>query len=230
MYGLLSAPISELIGTPINTISTEMQKSQIKISVSSTITKIYMRNGIKSFYNSYLPMTFLQMGASSIKFGVYYNMKDKIGKIGSGVLTATLIPIITNPLVFINTKLQTGDKPDISKIYRGFSCNMCRSMVIIGIQMPIYDYLRENNFSEFITPVLTTAVTAYAGSPLTVIRTRLMTSEHKSTILQLTKDIWKYEGFTGFFKGVTTQFVRYTPQFFISTYIYTLLSKQYYNY
>ncbi|ODV89203.1 hypothetical protein CANCADRAFT_65801 [Tortispora caseinolytica NRRL Y-17796] len=98
-------------------------------------------------------------------------------------------------------------------LYRGWTSTIIREIPFTAIQFPVYEWLKRKVASYYNAaqpPVLlgaacgsaAGALAAACTTPLDVIKTRLMLSESRDSLLHITASIWKQEGPLAFLRGL----------------------------
>jgi solute carrier family 25 (mitochondrial S-adenosylmethionine transporter), member 26 len=110
------------------------------------------------------------------------------------------------------------------ELYRGWSITILREVPFTVIQFPLWECLkshysssalrlrttstssrtqpRATGFESALFGSLSGAVAAGLTTPLDVLKTRLMLAKERTTVLAVTRDIWRKEGGKAFFSGI----------------------------
>lgn len=109
-----------------------------------------------------------------------------------------------------------------TSLYRGIGASMI-GCSHVAIQFPLYDFLREStkkkDFSETCSIIFSSIISKITAASVTypheTIRTRLQINKGHNrkdlTIYSVIKDIFKVEGFKGFYSGIRANIVRAVP-------------------
>lgn len=105
--------------------------------------------------------------------------------------------------------------------FRGWLPNSCRAAAMTASQLASYDVfkralldytpLKDNLTTHFSASLLAGLVAATVTSPIDVIKTRVMSSNQKQSVVTLIGDIYRSEGIRWMFKGWLPSFLRLGP-------------------
>lgn len=154
------------------------------------------------------------------------------------------------PLEVLKTRLalrKTGDYKGIldaakkiyrneglRSFYRGYVPNMCGIIPYAGIDLAIYEtlknaYIRKHSDNYHMpSPLLLLACGTCSSTcgqvcsyPLALVRTKLQATAHnRHTMTSLFKDILRHEGFQGLYRGITLNLLKVAPAVSISYIVY----------
>jgi solute carrier family 25 carnitine/acylcarnitine transporter 20/29 len=212
--GAVSGATGLLCSHPVDTIKTNVQNG----------TKI--KWGIRSLYKGVTP-PLIGMGLEkAIVFGVYQNTYKKLQTDSSELLKRALAgatagfacSFVVTPVDRLKILYQTNqtlDKMKIGMLYRGFSNTMTREMPGFAIYFNVYDYLKSSvvqpSFFHHFVFGAASGATAWAFIyPQDLIKTRIQASSDMK-FGQAVKNIYKKNGFGGFFKGFHLAVLRAIP-------------------
>lgn len=223
--------------------------------------KIYKQEGIRSLYSGIAPAILRQSVYGTLKFGIYYSLKNIIVShiydgdtsqenmyvnVSCAALAGAFSSAIANPTDVLKVRMQIQGRSTknvmpmykcfyeiyrcegIRGLYRGVSPTSQRAMTIAAVELPVYDFCKQNMMesigdhpvNHFISSFFASLLAAIASCPIDVIRTRLMnqrkiinsygtTSVAQSTAyfansFECLSSILRNEGFMALYKGETT--------------------------
>ena len=197
-------------------------------NVTSLTKDLYQQRGLYGFYRgvgsslmTYPIFWGLYFQTKKIKWEpTNYKYGDKfIIASGSGIVAS----IITNPLFVIKTRFQTDNlkthsnspikksytnliksiyhHEGIGGYYKGLLPTLLNNTKL-GVQFPLYDYLKEQTDSVLISSGLAKTLASTIFYPLDLIRVNQRDLVEKLSIRDAVKQIYKKSGPIGFYRGV----------------------------
>jgi len=222
----LGTTIAEVFTLPVCTIKTNFQNTNSD-SIYKTTQQIYLRGGIRAFYNASIPAIFGQVFSTTSKYTLYryldenndYPIKNKfLNGMTAGVITS----IITHPLDVIKIHIQMNEsvykqiqKNGMMLLYRGYSKTFIKIASSSSIFFPIYDNLQKKINNPFISSITSGFVATLIMHPLDYLKTRQMAG------LSL------YNGYNilTYYKGLSLNMMRIVPHFVITMNIIEIFKK-----
>ncbi|XP_045115949.1 mitochondrial uncoupling protein Bmcp-like isoform X1 [Portunus trituberculatus] len=177
IYGGVSACIAEFGTFPIDTTKTRLQIQGGRCDAGQVITRKYNgmlhamlrishEEGIRALYFGIKPAVLRQATYGTIKFGIYYSLKQMLVQnqaeehLGINIFCAVTAGVVSsamaNPTDVLKVRLQSGRKDfkeksllqafvsiyrqeGIQGLWRGVLPTAQRAGVIVGVELPIYD-------------------------------------------------------------------------------------------
>lgn len=212
MEGFIAGTISSIMCHPLETINTnlQLQKPIIIKNLYNGIVPGVLSKGI--FYGTFFPM--------------YNYFKDQQFGIFSSYMACNIASTIANPLFVLKTRYQINQYESILSIYRtesfrglykGLFMTYLKN-IEIGIQMPIYEYLKKDYniiVSSFFSKLIATSITY----PLDTIRTIQRSDKDFLTILNICKK-------KGLYNGYLLYIFRSLPHTLITFWVYEYLKNR----
>jgi hypothetical protein len=109
-------------------------------------------------------------------------------------------------------------KEGIHAFWKGIGAAWLRESSYTSLRLGLYSPIKQGMgitsdssfFLKFAAGSLAGAIGSLAGNPFDVIKTRMMTNEGKTpaTMYQTTVDIYKYQNYTGFYRGLQANMMR----------------------
>lgn len=173
-----------------------------------------------------------------------------VERFAAGSIAGGFSQSVIYPLEVLKTRLalrKTGDYKGIfdaakkiykneglRSFYRGYVPNMCGIIPYAGIDLAIYEtlkntYIRKHSDDHHMpSPLLLLACGTCSSTcgqvcsyPLALIRTKLQaTAYNRHTMISLFKDILKHEGIQGLYRGITLNLLKVAPAVSISYIVY----------
>jgi solute carrier family 25 S-adenosylmethionine transporter 26 len=175
----------------------------------------------KKFFKSELPIYFPSLNKSTSTH-ISHMLAASLGEIAACLVRvpAEVIKQRTQSLQF-NSSLESfkyilsnkSGEGIIKGLYRGWSTTIMREIPFTIIQFPLYEHMKSLWASyegvEKISPIKGSICGSIAGgfaaavtTPLDVLKTRLMLSKERISVIQLAKNIVKEEGYSVLFSGI----------------------------
>ncbi|XP_031358798.1 solute carrier family 25 member 45-like isoform X2 [Photinus pyralis] len=191
--GWLGGIAGLIIGHPMDTLKTRQQSTGH--SLSTTIKEIYQHEGIRGCYKGFFVQYFTVGPANAVFFFAYGESLKVVQKNGSGrvdfndtkwrmnvalagLLAGTVQVIVTSPIEFVKTLLQTGNSRSLKNggpqyktaiqairgiyrrggllgFYRGFIPTFWRDGASSSIYLVVYESLRPRNREHALTELIT---------------------------------------------------------------------------
>lgn len=177
VYGGVSACIAEFGTFPIDTTKTRLQIQGARSDGGQIVAKRYKgmihallkissEEGVRALYFGIAPAVLRQATYGTIKFGIYYSLKQMLTKnpneerLGINVFCAVTAGVVSsamaNPTDVLKVRLQSGrsdfkeksllqafisiyNQEGIQGLWRGVCPTAQRAGVIVGVELPIYD-------------------------------------------------------------------------------------------
>ncbi len=208
MSDFISGSIGGLFGViishPIDTIKTRVQ-----------INSLNIKNAIKmgNYYSGIKPPLLGIPLEKSIVFG-FYNLSKKNGlnNFWSGIIGGFMSTLIVTPIEYFKINMQNKNNIylkniKLKNIYKGFIPTVCRETPGFGIYFTTYNYLNNNYnydnsyFKNFCFGGLSGLFAWIFIYPSDLVKTKLQDNNNKQNIKEIVTDIYKKNGFRGFYKG-----------------------------
>lgn len=234
LIGMSSSIISYGITYPIDAIKTNFQLSSYKnnsATVNNTIRQIYKSDGIRGFYKG--------ISSTFITYPIFWGTFFGTLSYSNVFVASTFASLITNPLFVLKTRFQSDlvnkpnylnlikqiyEKENIYGFFKGFGSTVINNTKLC-IQFPLYDYLKIHTNSILFASMLSKIAASTIYYPTDLIRTNQRNSQVKISFLEATKNIYKINGFIGFYKGVLIYNAVSIPNFIIMMFIKEYIQK-----
>lgn len=209
MSDFISGSIGGLVGViishPIDTIKTRVQIGSV----------LNVKNAIKmgNFYSGIKPLLLGIPLEKSIVFG-FYNLSKNYGlnNFWSGIVGGFMSTLIVTPIDYFKINLQNKNQISLkniklNNIYRGFVPTVCRETPGFGIYFTTYNYLNNNYnyeksyFKNFCFGGLSGLMAWIFIYPSDLVKTKLQDKNNTQNIREIVSDVYKNNGFRGFYKG-----------------------------
>ncbi|RZF43034.1 hypothetical protein LSTR_LSTR001212 [Laodelphax striatellus] len=173
------------------------------------LLKISRQEGVAALYSGIYPAVLRQATYGTIKFGIYYSLKkmlEREGEVGGGVgvnvccavVAGIVSSAIANPTDVLKVRMQVLGGRDgaslvscfldvyrhegITGLWRGVGPTAQRAAVIAAVELPVYDFCKQQLLpvfgdritNHFVSSFIASLGSAVASTPIDVIRTRLM--------------------------------------------------------
>lgn len=214
---LIGTGIAEIITLPICTLKTNFQNSNHQ-SIKELTKKIYLKHGIKAFYNASFPAIAGQMISTSTKYTIYKyltsNEKNPIkNRFVNGMIGGITSSLMTHPLDVIKVHLQMNynftselKKEGFKLFYRGYSKTFTKIAISSSCFFPIYDTIFDKIPNPLISSTVSGFISAIIMHPVDYLKTRHMSGKPL------------YQGYNPlvYYKGLTLNLLRIVPHFIIT--------------
>ncbi|TID28110.1 hypothetical protein CANINC_002702 [Pichia inconspicua] len=178
-------------------------------------------DGCKRYFKSELPVYFPALDVSTSAH-ISHMLAASLGEIAACMVRvpAEVIKQRTQSLQF-NSSLESlkyvisnkSGEGVIRGLYRGWGTTIMREIPFTIIQFPLYEHMKslwaEYEGVEKISPLKGALCGSIAGgfaaavtTPLDVLKTRLMLSKERISVINLAKNLLKEEGYAVFFSGI----------------------------
>lgn len=210
--GFFSNGIATIIIHPLDVVKSRYQVNNSNTSINTIVSDIWKSNGIKGFYRGIIP----NLSTYTVFWAVFFQSKNMNIHITDNVflksyIAGNLASTFTNPLFVLKTRLQVNNTNkniiikelynNKSHLFKGLPSTYLNNLKL-GIQFPLYDYIKNKTenivFSSFTSKLLCSTV----FYPLDLIRVNQRNSTKKTTIINISKNIYKSNGIKGFYRGV----------------------------
>jgi hypothetical protein len=213
--GSIGGLVGVLISHPIDTI-----KTRVQINPSLNV-----KNAIKmgNFYSGIKPPLLGIPLEKSIVFG-FYNLSKNYGlnNFWSGIVGGFMSTLIVTPIEYFKINLQNKNKISLkniklNNIYKGFIPTVCRETPGFGIYFTTYNYLNNNYnneksyFKNFGFGGLSGLFAWVFIYPSDLVKTKLQDKNNTQNIKEIVSDVYKKNGFRGFYKGFYFAAARAVP-------------------
>ncbi|XP_026480987.1 mitochondrial uncoupling protein Bmcp [Ctenocephalides felis] len=226
--------------------------------MTDAFIKISQQEGVRALYSGIWPAVLRQATYGTIKFGTYYTLKQlllpndpggsqNVGiNICCAVLAGSISSAIANPTDVLKVRMQVhgqGLKKGLLKcfydiykeegvagLWRGVGPTAQRAAVIAAVELPVYDFCKQNLMNvfgdqvsnHFVSSFIASLGSAIASTPIDVIRTRLMNQKRVTSGSMTTAVVYngsfdcalqtvRNEGFRALYKGFVPTWVRMGP-------------------
>ncbi|XP_063983896.1 mitochondrial uncoupling protein Bmcp [Diachasmimorpha longicaudata] len=240
--------------------------------MTDALVQISRQEGFKSLYCGISSAILRQATYGTIKFGTYYSIKqlatEKWGtddlvliNVVCAAIAGSISSAIANPTDVVKVRMQvSGNETNLSLygcfhdvyqhegvrgLWRGVGPTAQRAAIIAAVELPIYDFTKQQLISRigdgvanhFISSTTASMASAIASTPIDVIRTRLMNQRRTFTSSSaLCPHLYKgsidcfiktctNEGFFALYKGFVPTFLRMGPWNIIFFITYEQLKK-----
>ena len=224
---LIGTGIAEIITLPICTLKTNFQNSNHQ-SIKELTKKIYLKHGIKAFYNASFPAIAGQMISTSTKYTIYKyltsNEKNPIkNRFVNGMIGGITSSLMTHPLDVIKVHLQMNynftselKKEGFKLFYRGYSKTFTKIAISSSCFFPIYDTIFDKIHNPLISSTVSGFISAIIMHPVDYLKTRHMSGKPL------------YQGYNPlvYYKGLTLNLLRIVPHFIITMTIIEYLKEK----
>lgn len=224
---LIGTGIAEIITLPICTLKTNFQNSNHQ-SIKELTKKIYLKHGIKAFYNASFPAIAGQMISTSTKYTIYKyltsNEKNPIkNRFVNGMIGGITSSLMTHPLDVIKVHLQMNynftselKKEGFKLFYRGYSKTFTKIAISSSCFFPIYDTIFDKIPNPLISSTVSGFISAIIMHPVDYLKTRHMSGKPL------------YQGYNPlvYYKGLTLNLLRIVPHFIITMTIIEYLKEK----
>lgn len=257
-----AALIAESVVLPIDTVKIAIQTAPpgLRPGIAATTRDLWRTGGWSAFYRAWPPAVVRQMAFTSIRFGSYSQMtpwlKTQKSQVWLPMLTAASVGLVANgialPADVIKRQLQAyrekrGTWSQIRLLwgeegwkgfYRGWWQTTQRSVLISGIQLPVYfaisDYLRPRPWPLWWRNTLSSGITTLAVTtvvyPVDLFTSLLMTWRQKYPTGQVYSTVhflrsWSQQkgGWRTLYRGYSVALAKALPQFWLLSYCYEWL-------
>lgn len=251
LIGLLSNTLATITVYPIDVIKIRNQINIMenkKVPVTQVVSYVYKNNGLRGFYKGLSPqlMTYpifwgIYFQTSAITRRYYKNVPPSfIEKIFITFGSASLASTVVNPLFVLKTRLQTSkiktnviniskqlyNENGIKSMYRGLPSSLVNN-IKLGIQFPLYDYLKERTNSILLSSMFSKLIAATIFYPLDLIRVNQRNSPVSLSIKKVASSIYNNYGIKGFYRGVLLYNMVSTPNFVLMILIKETLDEKF---
>ena len=249
LIGLVSNTLSTSIVHPIDVVKTRNQVNIMhnkSIPINKVITDIYKSNGIRGFYKGLGP----QLMTYPFFWGIYFQTssatkryygENKPSFVENAFITfgsASLASSIVNPLFVLKTRMQTSEiktstitvikqlykENGLKSAYKGLPSSIGNN-VKLGIQFPLYDYLKSHTNNILLSSMFSKLIAATIFYPLDLVRVNQRNSSTSLSIKQVASSVYKNYGIKGFYRGVLLYNLVSTPNFVLMIFIKEYLEK-----
>lgn len=185
VYGGISSCIAEFGTFPIDTTKTRLQVQGQKLDgrfsdvrykgMFHALSKITREEGFRALYSGIGPAVLRQSTYGTIKFGIYYTLKNWVGtpdkedlatNIFCGVIAGTVSSAIANPTDVLKVRMQACSttlqqksmlecfhdvyqQEGLAGLWRGVGPTAQRAAVLTAVELPIYDA-----FKHYLSPLI----------------------------------------------------------------------------
>jgi hypothetical protein len=226
---LIGASVAEMITLPICTIKTVYQTNNFN-SILTTYKYIYNTNGINGFYNASIPSITSQIISTSSKYTIYMHVKEKRGTSNNDIINNSINGIIgglggsilSHPFDVLKIFKQRNESivDEYKKIgarimYRGYSQNIAKNVILYSMLYPLYDFYREHELSNITACICTSLTTSVILQPFELFKTRKIAG----------KPLFLGYSIRNYYKGYIINICRVIPHFCITMSIVDYLKK-----
>ncbi|KAF0292325.1 Kidney mitochondrial carrier protein 1 [Amphibalanus amphitrite] len=179
--------------------------------MSHALVRISQEEGLRALYRGISPAVLRQSTYGTIKFGVYYTMKGVIcpnpadetllSNVCCAIVAGVVSSSIANPTDVLKVRMQAANdsvrqkgmvrcfsdiyqQEGVRGLWRGVGPTAQRAAVIVGVELPLYDFFKryfiqndimgDSTGNHFASSLLSSLGGAVASTPIDVLRTRMM--------------------------------------------------------
>lgn len=240
MYGWVSNGAAMLLCNPLEVIRTQSQVTASNSTVKTLITDVYKKQSIKGFYKGLGASLTTQPSFWLIYMPTYEYLKEEypnLPKFVTSNVAGSIGALITNPLWVLRARIQTevlrGDSikyntffqntirnEGIASLWKGGGIALFKNLQM-GIQLPLYEYLRDNGYNPFLSGVCGKMVASTVFYPLDVVRTNVRTHIGHITFKGIINKIYKRNGGVfNFYRGIQIYYISQLPVFGITMFVF----------
>lgn len=229
----LSSVIASTIVYPAEVVGVQYQRTRVTqpdVSIYQLAKKLYDQRSIKQYYrglSSHL-MTY------PLFWGIYFQM-DKYqltnNKFIKAYINAIVASLIVNPLFVLKIRFQLESINNRNYNYHKLIKNMYRreglisfckgfpSCILYNIKLailfPLYDEINKHTSSVTLSAIISRTLSSSLFYPFGIIMTNQRDSRKKLSILDVSKQLYRRYGISGYFKGVGINNLVSVPNFVI---------------
>ena len=221
--GTFGGSIGTIISHPFDTLRINLQVNP-KLSIFEITKNIYKSNGIRGFYKGLSPPLLGISLEKSIVFGTFYNLEKNPNcqnKIVNGFIAGFLSTIIVTPVERLKIALQTNQSIKnikMNTLYSGWTTTIFRESPGYAIYFKTYEMLKplkifrlenDSKLKTFINGSLSGMSAWLFIYPSDRVKTLVQNKNEKT--LNIIKEIYKTEGFRGYYRGFSLALLRCIP-------------------
>ncbi|KAH7017232.1 mitochondrial carrier domain-containing protein [Ilyonectria destructans] len=268
-FGGSSSSLAACVTHPLDLIKVRLQTRTpgTPRGMMVTIANIFKTDGILGFYSGISASLLRQMTYSTIRFGIYEEMKQRAGPSPSFPLLVAMAAssgfvggMSGNYADVLNIRMQQDAalpthqrrnykhaidglirmtrEGGVRSWFKGWLPNCSRAAATTVGQLASYDVAKrlimeytpmgDTLPTQLLSSLLAGLTAATVTSPIDVIKTRVMLSTEKQSILKLIKNISRTEGAGWMFKGWVPSFLRLGP-YTICTFLFLEMHRKAYR-
>jgi len=200
LYGGISSCIAECGTFPIDTTKTRLQVQGQKLDgrfsdvrykgMLHALSRITREEGFRALYSGIGPAVLRQSTYGTIKFGIYYTLKNRVGSpdkedlstnVFCGVVAGTVSSAIANPTDVLKVRMQACSttlqqksilecfqdvyqQEGLAGLWRGVGPTAQRAAVLTAVELPIYDAFKHHLFQPMGDSVYNHLISSVASS------------------------------------------------------------------
>mmetsp|Transcript_493 Transcript_493/g.661 ORF Transcript_493/g.661 Transcript_493/m.661 type:complete len:288 (+) Transcript_493:111-974(+) len=235
--GVLYGGTNTIVGHPFDTVKTKMQAQVEHISMKNnaikspyihTIKNVYQNEGVTGFYKGWIPPFWGSIVYRSLQFAVFEAVYTKLESsaemlnpvpmtvdmewrvVAAGFTAASCRAVIECPFEYAKVKGQTGQKWQISQVYKGFTTLYPRSTGLMTLYFCLVDRFRKhtNLFDTKMGQFFVSGFSACCGFwmiwPFEVLKniTQSGMKDTGSTNFDRAMFVFRTQGIAGFYRGI----------------------------
>lgn len=232
--------------SPIDVVKIRLQLSNHS-SLTSTVYHIFRKEGIRAFWKGNIPAELLYViyGASQFtSFTIVSNvvplhdgpLKDMI----VGATAGSMATVISYPFDLLRTRLasytKSGSKSLLLSIreiwkengplgfFKGCQVGIGYISILTGISFGSYSFMKRRDMDSAVAGGIAGLLSKTFVYPLDLIKRRL---QIKGNLLNHIKQIYRINGFRGFYRGLSLALLKSVPSTALSLYFYEFFTKLY---
>jgi solute carrier family 25 phosphate transporter 23/24/25/41 len=237
-YGIAAGTATSVLTAPIDRAKILQQVSEKRVGLYQCLRSIYRNDGLKGYYRGLSGNIIAQSSFYGSFFPVYHLAKvelknhidnDAVVHGASSLIATTGASFVSNPAQVVKVRHQTaisGFNSEIPKIYT-VARNICRDegfMALykgygltqmknssLAIQLPIYEYLRSEDYHPFLSGTIARTAASSVSYPLDTLRTIRRDDRLFRTYLRMIREIYAKEGLIGFYRGYMAHLIKSVP-------------------
>lgn len=226
----IATGIAEILTLPICTIKTNYQTTKNN-SIINTAKDIYIKNGIKGFYNASVPAIIGQIISTTTKYTMYEYLKNnkvleinnnEINLIKNGIISGVISTLLTHPCDIIRVSLQLNNnlvkeikENGIKIFYRGYSKTLSKVILGSSLFFPLNDILKTKIENPILTSFTAGFISATILQPIDYMKTRHLAG----------KNPFVGSSIKNYYKGYNLNLLRIVPHFTITMTVMEYLKK-----
>ncbi|KAM5364916.1 hypothetical protein ACJA88_012758 [Fusarium oxysporum] len=239
-FGGSASAMATLLTHPLDLVKVRLQSTitPARLSMAGMASRVITTEGYAGLYAGLSAAILRQFTYSTIRFGVYEDLKSRL------TLSGFIGGVAGNPADIVNVRMQSDmTRPlaeqrnykhvfdgiihitrneGLSSLYRGVGANALRASLMNSSQLASYDMakascirtfgMNDDTITHLVASSLAGIVATTVCSPVDVVKTRIMGSTNGEHVWQIIKRSTLSESPLWVFKGWVPSFLRLGPQ------------------